>query len=61
MSRLQDSLDRLLNSQQISEEKYFSVKEKIENPNSSSYSSSNNIEYEQIIDIITGMEEQEAS
>lgn len=60
MSRLQDSLDRLLNSQQISEEKYFSVKEKIENPNSSSYSS-NNIEYEQIIDIITGMEEQEVS
>lgn len=59
MSRLQDSLDRLLNSQQISEEKYFSIKEKIENPNSSY--SSNNIEYEQIIDIITGMEEQEAS
>lgn len=58
MSKLYDSLDRLLSSQQISEEKYFSIKEKIENPNSSS---SNNIKYEQIIDIITGIEEQEAS
>lgn len=58
MSKLYDSLDRLLNSQQISEEKYFSIKAKIENPNSSS---SNNIEYERIIDIITGAEEQEVS
>lgn len=57
MNKLYDSLDRLLSSQQISEEKYFSIKEKIENPNASS----DNTKYEQIIDIITGTEEQEVS